>query len=221
MIEFSLVSYTKDERVELPDGSVSYNVIGSMFGERNDIVGYGEGAMEQKTNILEEENKRMDKKEILAALGTLKANLEVTLPEIAKTLGLESLLITDEQKTNLAKHNSVIKLCGTVDPVELIEGLKKERKENADAVRSAKITESFGVEVFEDTKKANKARVYAVKVLGNDELTDEKVNEIKADELYKTLALERSDINNPDNEIGELDKKNQVISKTGVKVRKI
>ena len=54
MIEFSLVSYTKDEREEHPDGSITWNVIESMFGERNDAVAYGEGAMTQKTNNREE-----------------------------------------------------------------------------------------------------------------------------------------------------------------------
>ncbi len=169
--------------------------------------------MSQKLNAHNNENigdKKMDKKEILAALVTLKTNLEVTLPEIAKSLSLESLLITDDQRNIIAKHNKVKELCGESDPVEFMEGLIKERKENALAVRSARMTEEFGVETFEDTKKANKARLYAEKVLGDAELTKEKINEIKEDELYKQLALERSDIDNPDNQLGvheDVDKK--------------
>jgi len=162
-------------------------------------------------NIGEE---RMERKDILAALLVLKTNNGITLPEIAKELNLGSLLITDEQKANIAKHNSIIKLCGEADPVEFIEGLMKERKENAIAVRSAKMTESFGVEIFEDTKKANKARVYAEKVLGDAELTDEKVNEIKEDELYKQLALERSDIDSPENVIVIHEESNKINTAT-------
>lgn len=226
MVEFSLVSYTRDERIEKPDGASEWNVVESMFGERNDIVGVGEGAMEQKTNNIDNKTgeNRMDKKEILAALKTLKVNLEITLPEIAKSLGLESLLITDDQKANLAKHNTIVKLCGDADPAEFIEGLVKERKENADAVRSSRIDKEFGPEVFEDTKKANQGRAYAVKILGTDELTDEKVNEIKEDEAYKTLAALRADYMNPENDLGILEdgkKNNSTSSVDGVKVRKI
>lgn len=159
----------------------------------------------------------MDKKEILAALGTLKTNLEVTLPEIAKALNLESLLITDQQKTNLAKHNSVMKLVGKdTDPVEFIESLIKETKENAASVRSALIDKEFGLVEFPDTKKANSARIYAEKILGSDELTKEKLNEIKEDELYKKLHLERSDINDKSNIFGVVDGKKE--SKTTLKV---
>jgi len=166
-----------------------------------------------KENIGE---KRMDKKEILAALGTLKTNLEVTLPEIAKALNLESLLITDEQKETLAKHNSIVKLVGDTDPVEFIESLIKERKENAASVRSALIDKEFGPVEFPDTKKANSARIYAEKILGSDELTKEKLNEIKEDELYKKLSLERSDINDKSNIFGVVDGKEE--NKTTLKV---
>jgi len=221
MVEYSLVSYTEDE--EIYDDAGNYlrtDVIKSLGHERNDAVGYGEGAMEQKTNTQQgKENigeKRMDKKEILAALGTLKTNLEVTLPEIAKALNLESLLITDEQKETLAKHNSIVKLVGDTDPVEFIESLIKERKENAASVRSALIDKEFGPVEFPDTKKANSARIYAEKILGSDELTKEKLNEIKEDELYKKLSLERSDINDKSNIFGVVDGKEE--SKTTLKV---
>jgi len=223
MIEFSLVSNVVEERIEKKDGSVEWNVIESVYGERNDAVDVG--AMDQKlnaqNNIEDIGEKRMDKKEILEGLLVLKTNNGITLPEIAKNLSLETLLITDEQKANLTKHNSIVKLCGEFDPVEFIKGLVEERKENMASVRSAKMTESFGVKVFEDTKKANKARLYAEKVLGDAELTDEKVNEIKEDELYKYHALERSDVDNPENELGVSEEKNKKINANGVKVRKI
>ena len=109
-----------------------------------------------------------------------------------------------------AKHNSIVKLCGDTDPVELIEGLMKERKENAASVRSALIDKEFGPAEFADTKKANSARVYAEKILGTAELTEEKLNEIKEDAIYKKLAAERQDITSDANLLGmgEKDKKN-------------
>ena len=214
MVEYSLVSYTEDEPIYDEAGNyLRTDVMKSLGHERNDAVGYGEGAMDQKTNTQQgKENigeERMDKKEILAALGTLKTNLEITLPEIAKALNLESLLITDSQKANLAKHNTIVKLCGDTDPVELIEGLVKEKKENTASVRSAKIDKEFGPVEFADTKKVNDARGYAEKILGSDELTEKKLNEIKEDAIYKKLAAERQDITSDENELGmgEKDKK--------------
>lgn len=206
MIEFSLVSYTKDVREEMPDGSVNYNVIESMYGERNDIVSYAEGAMLQKTNnkiIDKEEN--MDKGEILKSLLTLKTNNGVTLPEIAKHLNLEDLIITDEQKSSLSKMNAVITICGDSDPVEFINGLVKERKENSDAIRAAKLNEVFGARKVND--KENKARIYADTLIGDMELTEEKINEIKEDSIFKTLASELADVDSDFNKIGISDKK--------------
>ena len=215
MVEYSLVSYTEDEPIYDDAGNyLRTDVIKSLGHERNDAVGFGEGAMDQKTNTQQgKENigeKRMDKKDILAALLVLKTNNGTDLPEIAKTLGLESLLITEQQKTNLAKHNSIVKLCGDTDPVEFIEGFMKERKENAASVRSALIDKEFGPAEFADTKKANSARVYAEKILGTAELTEEKLNEIKEDAIYKKLAAERQDITSDANLLGmgEKDKKN-------------
>lgn len=228
MVEYSLVSYTEDEPIYDEAGNyLRTDVIKSLGHERNDAVGYGEGAMDQKTNTQQgKENigeERMEKKDILAALLVLKTNNGTDLPEIAKTLNLESLLITDSQKANLAKHNSIVKLCGDTDPVEFIESLMKDKKANAADVRSAKIDKEFGLVEFADTKKANSARVYAEKILGTDELTDEKLNEIKEDELYKKLFNERQDITSDENLLGmgEKDKTNTKENKTGVKVRKI
>jgi hypothetical protein len=206
MVDYSLVSYTKDERIENPDGTVTWNVIESRYGERNDAVGYGEGAMQQKTNSADNDitiqGEGMEKKEILKALKTLKTNLEITLPEIASELGLGSLLITDEQNAAVNKMNAVQKLIGDRDPVEYIKELQSVVKQNADEVRAAKFNEVFGVKVFEDTKKENKARTYAEKIIGDDELTEEKINEVKEDEIYKSLAAERADVDSDANRIG-------------------
>jgi len=318
MIEFSLVSYTRDSIEEKPDGSVSYNVVESMYGERNDIVGYGEGAMDQKTNAVSDqelisasvtkarrlinagdydatsswsfsaadgnailgpngddwqnygswhlvrdtafddntkagfkypygkndkvyrsalnaiaqraaqagldnvsqaaqslrdlidkkENKgvTMDKEQVLNALTTLKENLAVTLPEIAKHLNLSELIVTDEQKTALVKMNAVKALCGDADPVEFIKGILEERKQNAAAVREANIAEHFGAKQIDG--KENKVRTYVDSIIGTAELTDEKLNEIKQNSIFQTLAAEQAQFDSDFNRIGASEKQN-------------
>lgn len=204
MVDYSLVSYTRDEIIENPDFSRTYNVVESMYGERNDAVGYGEGAMEQKTNNKEiEKGEGMTKEEILKGLLTLKTNNGVDLPEIAKHLNLESLLITDEQTAGIAKLNAIKKLCGDRDPVELITAMQEAEKLNAESVRSAKISEEFGPENWDDTKKENKGRSYAEQVLDGKELTEENIKGVKENSIYVSLAAERADVNSEDNELGE------------------
>lgn len=220
MIEFSLISYTKDEREEHPDGSVTWNVIESMFGERNDAVAYGEGAMTQKTNNRDDDvpdNKRGEnmgkKQETLDTLLTLKNNAELSLAEVAKHLGLEDQLVTDEQREAVVKLNAIQKLTGEKDPVEFINEALDEVKQNAIDVRAAKLNEAFGPVEFEDTKKANKARVYADQVIGDAELTEEKINEIKESDIFKALAAERADSDSDVNQIGVVESKKNKDSK--------
>ena len=151
------------------------------------------------TNIIEGE-KSMTKKEILDALLTLKTNNGVTLPEVAKMLDLDDLIITDEQKQNVAKMNAVKALCGETDPVDFINGLVETQKVNAVAVKSAKLNEAFGLPVINE--KENLARKQAETLLGTDELTEEKINSIKEDPIFKTLAADLADIDSDFNEIG-------------------
>lgn len=218
MIEFSLVSYTRDVREELPDGAVRYDVVESMYGERNDIVGYAEGAMQQKTNTTEDQSHRdsvdknnnlgegMDKEKVLEALTTLKENNGVSLPEIAKHLNLEALIITDEQKAAVAKMNAVKALCGDADPEEFVKGLIKERKENAEAVREAKLVELFGAKEVDG--KENQVRTYVDSVIGDTELSEAKVNEIKQNSIFKTLAAEQAQYDSDFNRVGASEKVN-------------
>ncbi len=50
MLDYSIVSYTRDEISTLPDGSREVRCVESLRGERNDCVDYDTGAMEMKTN---------------------------------------------------------------------------------------------------------------------------------------------------------------------------
>lgn len=212
LVDYSLVAWTEDEEVvDDTTGQITMNVIKSIRGERNDAVEYGEGAMLQKTNSQvaldntnEGEKKNMTKEEILAGLKTLKTNLQITLPEVAESLGLSSLLITDAQKTNLANFDEVVKLCGSQPPVDFVKDLIESKKENATRERENLITSEFGPKVFKETQKVNSSRKYVENILGDDELTEDRIKELKSDEAYLALKANEADFNSNDNEIGEI-----------------
>ena len=225
MIEFSLVSYTKDEMVELPDGSREWNVIESMFGERNDIVGYGEGAMEQKTNSERESDKKknigdsMDNlKDAMDLLLTAKNNEKIDLETIAKHLDLSHQLITVEHKNAVATVKKLNGLTDGVELVEFVEGLVDEKKLNAVAVRDAKMTEVFGSKVDETTKKENVIRSYADDVLDGKELTDKAIEDLKKNSIYLGLTADKADMNSDQNSLGVIEKNNTGASAIGGKV---
>ncbi len=59
MVDFSIVSYTRDLIEQQPDGNYTRKCVESMFGERNDAVDLGAGAMDLKTNA---NGQRLNKK---------------------------------------------------------------------------------------------------------------------------------------------------------------
>jgi hypothetical protein len=224
MIDFSLVAYTKDEREEKPDGTIIWNVIESTGGERNDAVPYGLGAMEQKTNVNNtvddsknnnRESKQMGKQEVLETLKTLKTNAEVTLPEVAAVMGLESQLITDDQQIIISKMNTAKKLIGDVDIIDFITEAIASKKENALKVRNALLTENFGDKVIKGTQKENTARIYAERITEGQELTEEKINEVKNDTIFKKLSAENADVHSDINNIEGETEKNKAGSDVG------
>lgn len=213
MVDYSLVSYTRDV-IEDNDGERTYNVVESLYGERNDCVGFGEGAMPMKTNSREPgEGDSMSKKaEVLATLKTLKNNAEVDLPEIAEHLNLSEQIVTDEQRKSLSAYGQVKKLCGDVNPVEFIESMLAEKKANAESVRKAKLTEVFGPELNKITGKKNHAREFAVMLVGDADLTEEKINEVKENETFKMLA---ADLANKDSEYNRIVEKEKPAEPSG------
>ena len=50
MVDYSIVSYTRDVVENMPDGNVNRQCVESLYGERNDAVDLGTGAMDMKTN---------------------------------------------------------------------------------------------------------------------------------------------------------------------------
>jgi hypothetical protein len=222
MIDFSLVAYTKDERIENGDGSITWNVIESVTGERNDAVPYGLGAMEQKTNAVEDgennnrEKSKMKKDEVLEALKTLKVNAEITLPEIAKALNLEVLLLTDEQRANLSKLNLAQKEIGNTDILDWIVESKAVIKKTRDTRRENALTENFGAKVFAETQKENEARAYAEKICVGKELTDDLIKEVKADPIFKKLNAQIADANSDVNDMTGIKESNRGTVKGGL-----
>lgn len=203
MIEFSLVAYVNEEKVVNDEGDIEWHVTKAVSGFRNDAVDVG--AMEQKLNSKEDNQgeKMATKKEHLDGLLGFKTNGEVTLIEVAKHLGLEHQVITEDQKLKLNDLEGINKLCGDKNPKEFISEIIAEKKENAIKVRNAALTEAFGSEVYESTKKSNKARSYAAKILGDAELTEEKINEIKEDEIFLALAADHANVDSDENLLGK------------------
>ena len=189
-IDYSLVAYTRDEREELPDGSTRWNVVESIGGERNDAVEFGAGAMEQKTNAQEGDKGEKDvKKETLDALKTLKANGELNFPELAKTLGLDHLIVTDKHKNAVRDFGEVQKLFGDgADVVTEIKSLQANAAKNDEEVLEAKLTNAFGAKGTE--KAPNLLYNYAKEKMNGVALNDveAKINEIKEDPIAKSLA---------------------------------
>jgi ATP-dependent protease ClpP protease subunit len=150
-------------------------------------------------------NKRgevMKKNEILDQLKTFKANGEISLPEIAKSLGLGDMLITDEQKSHLAQLKSVKEMTGGKEPVAFVKEIIEERKANAVSVREAKMSELFGAKEIKETGKKNLAREAAELVVGARELSEDVVAEVKANAIYQQYQGEVADPASKMNQFG-------------------
>jgi len=177
-----------------------------------------------KPNSREADKKGESMSKKIEALDTLKVfkeNGELTLKEAAVHLGLESQVITDEQKKNLSAFGKIKSLSGETDPVEFVNGLIAEREENAVKVRKAMMTEEFGPEKHPETGKENKVRTYADKVLSGKELNEETLKELKEDSIYKSLKAEQADVNSEWNRIETKENTNSEEKHSGIKVRKI
>jgi len=199
LLEKSVEAFSGKEMLVIGEKRVTYE---EFYGMVLDMA----ANLQQKYDYKQGE-KMATKKEHLDGLLGFKTNGEVTLLEVAKHLGLENQVIIEDQKLKLNDLEGINKPCGDKNPKEFISEIIAEKKENAKKVRNAALTEAFGTEVYETTKKSNKARKYAEKFLGAEELTEEKINEIKADEIFLALAAEHADVDSPENIIGQTDDK--------------
>jgi hypothetical protein len=209
MIHFSLVTYPK-EIIETSDEGTTIRIVESLFGERNDAVEYGTGAMKQVTNSEveikdgiddnvsneAERGKAMDKDELLKKLNALKQNGEITLIEIATHLKLENQVMTDETREAVRIVNE-LKKDGVDDPISEFKRLKSVEKDGEEAKRQNALTEAFGPAKFADGKD-NLVRKYA-----NDKLdAGVKIDDVKEDPIMKRLQAEQADYTSEMNKLG-------------------
>jgi hypothetical protein len=215
LVDYSIVSYTKDEYREDED---EWWAMESLYGERNDAVDYGLGAMTQKTNSREAEkgDKAVNVEETVKALSTHMDNGNISVKDLLAKLNKSDLMVSEEQRKDLSAFGKVKSLCGDTDPVECINGLLTEKKANAKAVRDAKMDSLFGHAVHPVTKKENRARKAAELILGDQELTEELIAKVNEDSLYKSMLADQASNDSEFNRIEETDTKDN-----GVKVRKV
>lgn len=168
----------------------------SDFQELSEMASELLDALDKKKN----QEKHMNKEEVLAALATLKANSGITLAECAKAMGLESQIKTDADVATIAKMNSLQIALGEGDPVAKVTALKEVAKANAEAAREKAITDVVGPKMNED-KTENKRYSYVQKITNG--LEGEKFNSaisaLKDDEILKTLAGDAADVDSQTN----------------------
>ena len=202
MVHFSIVSYVKEERTETKDG-IEINIIESMYGERNDAVDRGTGAMKQVTNangesaavggktIPKTEEPPMNREEFLKALANMKA-AEITIEEMAKVLNATDKIVTKEQIEAVAVMNALKELKVT-DPVKEIETLRATIEANAEAVKNAALDKEFGASTDENP---NPLRQYAAERLANATYDDlmKGIKEVKDSPIAKAIAANMTDV---------------------------
>ena len=145
----------------------------------------------------------MEKDELLKKINSMRVNGDITLKEIADAMGLKDQIVTDKH-TNALKVVASFEGMNIPDPVAAYNGLLSEVGKNADKVRNAIISESFGVPILDkDGKDTNYLRAYAVNMIGKkdgEELV-KAVNAVKEDPLAKKLASDAMDPHSKENTV--------------------
>ena len=224
IIHFSIVAYTKDKIYFNEDGEIELiEAIESVKGERNDAVEYGLGAMTQKTNTKDPEIKpvkktntevnTMDFKEILTTLKNLKANGEIDVNQVAKTLGIE--VVTEEHKNAVKVQTELKKVLKTDNVVEsvnvLLANSEKVKVDTFALLRNKKMTEAFGPEKVEDKDnlKRNAAELLVSKEIVEDKELDKQIEAAKANNLVMSFSYDEADENSKQNDLSGVEKLNK------------
>jgi hypothetical protein len=283
MVDYSIVSYTRDVVQSTPDGEPVRQCVESLYGERNDAVDLGSGAMDMKTNAAEPEAfsaakkliaegkvdklsswapgsgdlelapgypygkagivfrsalrhssaraaqdgrpeltdianeliKNIDakassiggrtmgkKEEVLGDIATLKQNAEITLPEIAKAMGLEGQIKTNADAEAAAKLNAIQAELGEGDPIAQIKAMKAQINAGAETARENAIVALVGPKKNAEGV-ANDRYTYVEKETRG--LVSEKLNAalegLKDDPIMKRLNAEAADMNSEVNRV--------------------
>lgn len=163
-----------------------------------------------KKNIISKEVVKMNKEEILKMLNVMKQNNEITLFEIAKNIGLENQIITQDHTAALAVVNSLQEE-GISDPVSEIKRLKNQISENEEATFNATMTEKYGAPHSE--KKPNYLRQYAENMLEGKtgEVLNTAIEDLKKDPIALNFAAQKADQNSETNDIGRVENINDTL----------
>lgn len=158
---------------------------------------------------INEEGVQMDKNELLKNIQTFRTNGDITLLEVAKVMGLEDQLLTDNAK-NCIKIVKELEKAGFKDPVNEFPELKKKADEAESAKRENLLTEKFGNKMLKDAagnQVENVVRQYAEQRFVNGA----KIEEIEKDPVMVTLKAASADYQSPQNRIliREGDRQNQ------------
>ncbi|NIU83392.1 MAG: hypothetical protein GWN64_07915 [Candidatus Thorarchaeota archaeon] len=165
MLSTSISNLQKYVRLEDPDtNELKWYVVESVAGQRNDIVEHdlvgseaaiiarsfksGEKAEEKSATKNPQEEKSMDKKEMLKKLQVLKSGGDLSVKEIVDTFGLE--LVTDEQKKAVSSLKAISDELGEGDALANIKSLKEKAARTEEAefekVRNEALKEVFKTE---------------------------------------------------------------------------
>ena len=157
------------------------------------------------------------KKEAIELLANMRQNGDVTLMEIAKGIGLEGQVMTEEARNSMAVIDEFKKL-GITDPVASYNSMKASvDKTEADRVES-RLRNEFDKSGLGDE---NLLFVHAKSVLGNKKESelDEAIKAFNEDPVARKLAAELADVTSDANDITALDgvpAKNQKLGESAV-----
>jgi len=226
LVHFSIVAYTRKEIIQNADFTTTINILDcGREGLRNDAVSFGEGAMDQVTNlddkaiykcklkssdtdgdnfILMEAN-MPNKKEFLESLKTV-SDSKVTLAEMAESMGQTHLLVTKEHE-DAVKLVNALKEKGIKDPIAELGALNKQIEDNRVMVRNAALDTAFGA----DTEGKNYLRQYADEKIGADcKDVNAAIEDIKKSPVGLKLAQDAADYMSDQNLVGKTDSKKTI-----------
>ena len=145
--------------------------------------------------ITKEEIRSMDKAELLKRLNTLKENGDITLLEIAESLGLKDQLATNEMRKATGIMNRLTE-AGVKDIEQEFDRLKKKEKEGEQAIKDNLLSENYGPVQFEDGR-VNEVRRYAEQRFTGKA----SIEEINKDPVMVTLKAASADYSSMQNRI--------------------
>jgi len=187
----------------------------------SDLIKEIDSKKKKKGNTMDGDETIVTKEAILGALPAMKQNALITLPEIAKAMGLESQLKTDADVAALTKLNAIEKIVGVENTLAVVQELADAMKQNATVLRKNALVKAFGAESAKvgDKDVTNPAFEYAEKV--TRDLSGEKLNQaitaLADDNIMKNIRAGMADQDSPFNVIEESTKKNADV-KSGLRI---